>query len=49
MKASFSGEWQIDEYLDSVNFAGIVVGIDNGGETGSMNTIQITRSNMAWD
>ncbi|MEP7127518.1 MAG: alpha/beta hydrolase-fold protein [Chitinophagales bacterium] len=33
VKTSFSGEWQIDEYLDSVNFAGIVVGIDNGGET----------------
>lgn len=33
VKTSFSGEWGIDEYLDSVNFAGIVIGIDNGGET----------------
>ncbi|MBX7109533.1 MAG: hypothetical protein K1X61_12855 [Chitinophagales bacterium] len=32
VQTSFSGEWQIDEYLDSVNFAGIVIGIDNGGE-----------------
>jgi len=32
VKTSFSGEWQIDEYLDTVNFAGIVVGIDNGGD-----------------
>ena len=33
VKESFSGEWGIDEYLDSVNFAGLVIGIDNGGET----------------
>lgn len=33
VKTSFSGEWGIDEYLDSVDFAGIVIGIDNGGET----------------
>lgn len=32
VQTSFSGEWQIDEYLDSVNFAGLVVGIDNGGD-----------------
>ncbi|MFI5134234.1 MAG: alpha/beta hydrolase [Chitinophagales bacterium] len=32
VKTSFSGEWEIDESLDSVNFAGIVVGIDNGGD-----------------
>jgi predicted alpha/beta superfamily hydrolase len=29
---SFSGEWEVDEYLDSIDFAGIVIGIDNGGE-----------------
>ena len=33
LKSSFSGEWEIDEYLDSIDFAGIVIGIDNGGET----------------
>jgi predicted alpha/beta superfamily hydrolase len=33
VKESFSEEWGIDEFLDSVNFAGIVIGIDNGGET----------------
>jgi len=32
VKTSFSGEWEIDEYLDSIDFAGIVVGIDNGGD-----------------
>ncbi|MBS1657201.1 MAG: alpha/beta hydrolase [Bacteroidetes bacterium] len=32
VKSSFSGEWQIDEYLDSIDYAGIVVGIDNGGD-----------------
>jgi predicted alpha/beta superfamily hydrolase len=31
VKESFSGEWQIDEYLDTIKDAGIVVGIDNGG------------------
>lgn len=31
-KTSFSGEWGIDEYLDSCPTAGIVIGIDNGGE-----------------
>ncbi len=30
---SFSGEWGIDEYLDSVEFSGLVIGIDNGGDT----------------
>lgn len=33
VKTSFSGEWEIDEYLDTINFAGILIGIDNGGET----------------
>jgi predicted alpha/beta superfamily hydrolase len=33
VKTSFSGEWEIDEYLDTINFAGIVIGIDNGGDT----------------
>ncbi len=33
VKESFSGEWGIDEYLDSIDYAGIVIGIDNGGET----------------
>ena len=33
VKSSFSGEWMIDEYLDSIDFAGIVIGIDNGGES----------------
>lgn len=32
LKSSFSGEWEIDEYLDSIDYAGIVVGIDNGGD-----------------
>lgn len=32
-KSSFSGAWEIDKYLDSIDFAGIVIGIDNGGET----------------
>ena len=32
VKTSFSGEWEIDEYLDSIDYAGIVVGIDNGGD-----------------
>jgi predicted alpha/beta superfamily hydrolase len=31
--SSFSGEWGVDEYLDSITGAGIVVGIDNGGDT----------------
>ncbi len=31
-KTSYSGEWEIDEYLDSIDFSGIVIGIDNGGE-----------------
>jgi predicted alpha/beta superfamily hydrolase len=33
VKTSFSGEWEIDEYLDTIDFAGIVIGIDNDGET----------------
>lgn len=33
INASFSGEWGVDEYLDTVDNAGIVVGIDNGGDT----------------
>jgi predicted alpha/beta superfamily hydrolase len=32
IKTSFSGEWGIDEYLDTIDYAGIVIGIDNGGE-----------------
>jgi predicted alpha/beta superfamily hydrolase len=32
VKSSFAGEWGIDEYLDSTDFAGIVIGIDNGGD-----------------
>jgi predicted alpha/beta superfamily hydrolase len=30
---SFSGEWNIDEYLDTVEDACIVIGIDNAGDT----------------
>ncbi|MBP9883512.1 MAG: alpha/beta hydrolase [Chitinophagales bacterium] len=33
VKSSFSGEWEIDEYMDSIQEPCIVVGIDNGGET----------------
>lgn len=33
VNTSFSGEWGVDEYLDSIENAGIVVGIDNGGDT----------------
>lgn len=33
VKASFSGEWEIDEFMDSIQEPCIVVGIDNGGET----------------
>jgi predicted alpha/beta superfamily hydrolase len=32
VKSSFSGEWEIDEYLDTIDYAGIVAGIDNGGD-----------------
>ncbi|MCU0403577.1 MAG: alpha/beta hydrolase-fold protein [Chitinophagaceae bacterium] len=30
-KESFSGAWEIDQFLDSQEDAGIVIGIDNGG------------------
>jgi predicted alpha/beta superfamily hydrolase len=31
-RTSFSGEWEIDEFLDTQPDAGIVIGIDNGGD-----------------
>ncbi len=33
VSTSFSGEWNIDEYLDTVDDPCIVIGIDNAGDT----------------